>query len=390
MTPDTDILPAGTRFLAPYAWIWRGFSRADLRWLAGLTVLAVLLRLAVLWVLAAPYGGLGEGMCHFDCGWYERIALDGYGSDTNWGDRGSLPNWVFFPLYPALLRAVSEVMPARLGGILLSAACLVGFILVGLAYLRLSRRAVASLTWIGVVVLFPTGLFFTALYTEALFALLSTACLLALGTRRPWLAAVAAGLASATRPTGVLLAPLILWDRAMALRAVWPVRPARAIAILAPVAIAPLGLVLFSLWQAIAVGDPLAFSHQQVWWHRTWVGPFATISGGLVAGDLGNLFDLPSQTWSALWALTGLAVAGAQAWRGRFAEAWLLAACILLPAATGLDALPRYVGTNPVFLFALHDLLAGGRWRTAIACAFFAAGSVLIAQVWMGGAGGFF
>ncbi len=356
----------------------------------GFVILAVLARLTLLWLLALPYDGLGEAMCHFDCGWYERIAVLGYGADSEWKDYGSLPHWVFFPLYPALLHMVSLILPVRIGGVLLSATCLVGLALTGRAYLVRTRTVVAPLTWLGVVVLFPLGLFFTAVYTEALFALLTTACLLALRARRPWLAAGAAALASATRPTGVLLAPLALWQCAARLRAVWPVPLPRALIILAPVALAPAGLLLFSLAQWIAVGDPLAFSHQQILWHRVWVGPFVTITGGLLAGDLGKLFADPSETWGALWALFGLAVAADRARRRLWAEAWLLAACILLPAATGLDSLPRYVGTNPVFLFAVHDLLAGRPRRAALACAGFAVLFALVARGWMQGAGGIF
>ena len=37
--------------------------------LAGLIAGVVLLRLAAYAALAAPYGGLAEAMCQFDCGW---------------------------------------------------------------------------------------------------------------------------------------------------------------------------------------------------------------------------------------------------------------------------------------------------------------------------------
>ena len=72
--------------------------------LAVLIVGLVLLRLAVYAVLAVPHGGLAEAMCQFDCGWYERIALAGYGADAQWPPNGSLPHWAFFPLYPLALR----------------------------------------------------------------------------------------------------------------------------------------------------------------------------------------------------------------------------------------------------------------------------------------------
>lgn len=354
--------------------------------IAGTIVLALALRLTLLAVLAAPHGGLAEAMCQFDCGWYERIALAGYGADPDWPGHGGEVHFVFFPLYPALLALAGEMLPIRLAGILLSAGCLGGFIGLGLAHLRATRRRVAPLTWIVIVTFFPTGLFFTAVYTEALFALLATACLAATAARRPWLAAACAALASATRPTGILLSAIVAVNAVVRCRRARSLTPAPIIAAFGPVALAPLGLILFSAVQWWAVGDPLAFSHQQRFWDRHWIGPLSSIAHGFAAVDLGNLPARPSHSAEALFALLGLGVAAIQAIRGRFAEAWLLAACILLPAATGLDSMPRYVGTNPAFLLALHDLLAGTRRGAILACGMCALAFAACAEGWMSGA----
>lgn len=359
-------------------------------WLAAAILVAIGLRMGVLGLLALLYGGLAEAMCQFDCGWYERIALHGYGADAEWGDHGSLPHWVFFPVYPTLLRLVSLLLPARVGGLLLSAGFLALFIAAGLFHLRQTRGVVASYTWVAITVFIPTGVFFTALYTESVFAFLATLSLAALATRRPWIAAGAAALASATRPTGIILAPMLLIDRLRALYRVWPLGLPRAALLLAPAALAPLGLIVFSAAQWIAVGDPLAFSHQQILWNRVWTGPWQTIPAGLAAMDLGNLFGTASHTWEALWALLGLTVAVVQARRTFYGEAWFLAACVLLPACTSLDSLPRFVATNPVFLFALHDLLAGHPRRALVCCLLLVGGFVWVANVWMSGAGSVF
>jgi uncharacterized membrane protein len=70
--------------------------------------------------------------------------------------------------------------------------------------------------------------------------------------------------------------------------------------------------------------------------------------------------------------------------RRRWAEAWLLAGCVLLPAATGLDSLPRFVACNPAFLFALHDGLARLDRRVAWAVlAVLAAVSIVPLLAWM-------
>ncbi len=346
-------------------------------WIAA----AVALRLGLLAVLAQ--GDLGDAMCQFDCGWYERIAMHGYGSDTLWEAHGALPNWAFFPLYPALLRVVGQAMPVRIGGVLLSAGLFGLFLWVGLAYLRQSRVVVVAWIWVAAVLLFPIGIFFTAVYTEALFALLATICL-ATFRSRPWVAGLAAGLASAARPTGILLAPVV---GLAALARAWQARDVR---LLAPALLAPLGLVLYSAAQWALVGDPLAFSHQQALWNRVWVGPWVTIPQGLASWDLMRLPMAQSATWEAGWAVLGLLVAARMAWNRRLAEGWFLAACILLPASTGLDSLPRFIGTNPVFLFALHDALAPRPWRAVVWVPAFLVGFVWLATRWMIGAGGLF
>ena len=353
------------------------------RVLALLIAGTVLLRLAVYAVLALPFGGLTEAMCQFDCGWYERIALAGYGADAEWPPYGSLPHWAFFPLYPLLLRGTVAVtgLPARVAGIALSSLCLAGFMAAGVAYLRTTRgEQAAPGQFVVLAAVMPLGLFFSALYTEALFALLTTLALLGLARARPGAGAVAAALASATRATGILLAPVFALRGLLALRR-------EGVRALLPAAIAPLGLVVFVVAQWIAVGDPLAFSHVQVLWNREWRGPQAYLWEGLTVWDwaeLGGLMAKASQSFLATCGLVGLATALWLALRRRWAEAWLLAGCVLLPAASGLDSLPRFVACNPAFLFALHDVLARLDRRVAWTVqAALAAASVVPLLAWM-------
>lgn len=337
----------------------------------------VLLRLAVYAVLALPHGGLVAAMCGFDCGWYERIALAGYGSDADWPPHGSLPNWAFFPLYPMLLRigvAVSGV-PARLTGIVLSSLFLAGFMAAGAAYLRRTRGAGAAPgRFVVLAAVVPCGLFFTAVYTEALFAFLATLALLGLAYARPGAGALAAALTSATRPTGILLAPVFALRGLLALRR-------EGVRALLPAVIAPLGLVGYMAAQWIAVGDPLEFSHVQAYWGREFRGPQVFLWEGMAAWDWAALGTLEfSRSFNAAWGLLGLVAAAWLALRRHWAEAWLLASCVLLPASTGLDSLPRYVACNPVFLFAVHDVLArlNRRVAWAVLVALAAAGIVFV------------
>jgi hypothetical protein len=344
-------------------------------------VIAVLVRLGLYRLMAIPFGGLTSAMCQYDCGWYARLAVEGYASDSQFADYGSIPNFAFFPLYPMLLRAGVAVMGMSpyFVGILLSSALFIGFILLSCAYLRRTRQAADLWLFVAFIVLFPFGTVFTAVYSESLFAALTVAALLALVERRILLAAALTALLCATRPTGVLMLPLIIADRALH---AWQGRHrtdrvALLGEVLLPIGVAPLGLSMYMLMQYRLIGDALAFNHVQVLWYRVWVGPFTTLATGIAAWDWDLLLSpkgLPSQTYSATWALLGLAAAGWMVWRRRFAEAWLCATSILLPASTALHSLPRFVATNPFFLFALFDLLALVRNRVAVAALFGTAG----------------
>ncbi len=349
---------------------------------AALAIAAVSMRSGVYAWLALPYGGLANAMCQFDCGWYERIAVAGYGANAEWADFGSYPHWAFFPLYPLvvfiahhLLAIFAPSIPALAVGMGLSAAALCGFAILGARYLRETRSAWHPLLWLIVAMLFPYGFFFSAVYTEALFAMLSTGALLALQQKRFLLAACFCALASATRPTGILLTPILAIDRLVAL---WRGRhrlDRRALLgeTLLPIAVAPLGLFVYMLYQYSQVGDALAFSHVQVLWHRQWGNPFTHIWDGLLAWDFTVLLGSPSNAYAAVCAIMALAAATWLAIRRHGAEAAFLAGCILLPAASGLDSLPRFVGANPVFLFAVYDLatrLIGQRRQPAFLMGF--------------------
>jgi len=350
----------------------------------------VLGRLAAYAALAVPFGGLAVAMCQFDCGWYERIALAGYGADAEWPPHGSLPHWAFFPLYPLLLRlfAAATRLAPDWAGIALSSLCFAAFLGAGAAYLRRTRRGEAApVRFVLLAAAMPFGLFFSATYTEALFALLTTLALLGLNTARPTAGAIAAALASATRPGGVLLAPLF----AVRGLAAWPREGARA---LVPAAIAPLGLLIYMAAQWLAVGDPIAFSHVQALWDRSPRFPLLTLWDGLAVWDwsqLGGLMAGPSRSLFAAWGLLGLLVALWLAARRRWAEAWLLATAVLLPASTGLDSLPRYVACHPVFLFAAHDAVARlGRPAAAAVLTALAALGVIPVLAFMQAHGGVF
>ena len=84
MSATTQISPASRPVIAGL--------RFGLPGLLAMALLYVVARLLVYAWMGMAWGGLAEAMCHFDCGWYERIALAGYGADSEFGDLGSYPH----------------------------------------------------------------------------------------------------------------------------------------------------------------------------------------------------------------------------------------------------------------------------------------------------------
>jgi hypothetical protein len=211
----------------------------------------------------------------WDSVWFLRIAEHGYASIE---ERAA----AFYPLYPASVGLVGRVFLGHyvLAGIVVSlAASLAAFVLLhDLAETKLgaegARRTVLYLA------IFPMTLFLQAVYSEALFLLLTVAAFLLAERRRFAPAGVVAGLAMLTRPVGFALLPalaLIAWRS-----------PGRGRA-LANLAIAPLLFCVYPLYLWIDRGDPFAFAHAQDVWtrHVSYAGPLGGIWDGLRAGWAG-------------------------------------------------------------------------------------------------------
>ena len=157
----------------------------------------------------------------WDALWYQHIATVGYGAQDG--------STAFYPLYPLLSRALS--VPS--GNIVRAELFLSGVASLGASWLlwKLSRleilkhaqpdriggglrrrTVVAPLLTVLLTVLFPTGFFLLAPYTESLFLLLTVASFWFMRTGRLWAAGAMAFLASLTRAQGVLLALPIAYE----------------------------------------------------------------------------------------------------------------------------------------------------------------------------------
>ncbi|MEP6953585.1 MAG: mannosyltransferase family protein [Solirubrobacteraceae bacterium] len=220
-----------------------------------------------------PYGALGNAlvapMGRWDSVWYLAIADGGYPATD-----ARRP--AFFPLYPWLVRVVGTVTGSPLiAGALLSTACFAAALVVlhRLAELELGPEAARWTVW--ALALFPMSFFFSAVYAEALFLLLSVAAVYAARTGRWAWAGALGGLAAGTRSAGLVLVVALglLW---------WQQRDRRA-SQLAWLALVPAAQAAFCVLLALRGADALAPFHAQALWFRSFAGPFAGLLDGAVA-----------------------------------------------------------------------------------------------------------
>ncbi|MCB0344211.1 MAG: hypothetical protein KDD66_03805 [Bdellovibrionales bacterium] len=214
------------------------------------------------WLVVKDLGGALEGVARSaDAVWYEGIATNGY--DVGTSPSTEQHNWTFFPLYPLMMRFMAPLFGSPIAaGLVISNLCFLLSLVVLQAYLLelgCSRQITRRSLWF--LCIFPTTYFFSAPITESLFLLLSLSSFY-LAARKNWISAgLVYALASATRPTALLILPafaLVLYQGG-ALRNIkgW-----------LSLAIAPTGGLAFMGYLYRLTGDPLAFSNNQAAWNR--------------------------------------------------------------------------------------------------------------------------
>jgi hypothetical protein len=209
---------------------------------------------------------------HFwDGGFYMLIAQHGYGP--------GVPRGValagFFPLYPLLMHLIAPTAThyaVEIPALVVSNLALLGaLVAVGLLAAREHRDGRAALLPMLLLAASPLGVFLSGMYSDGLFLALAAWALLA-ARRGTWTwAAVAAALATVTRPYGLALVPALVveyadqhaWPWRLRTRAFTPPAPStvRQVALLVAAPAATLGAFLLVLWRQY--GDPLAYVHAQ-------------------------------------------------------------------------------------------------------------------------------
>ena len=203
-----------------------------------------------------------DGWARWDAAHYIAVARYGYGDPVSPSPDGGVG---FFPVYPGLLRGLTELLRLEPTSGALAVSGLIVSNLAFLAAVALFALLASELleiqaahTAVLLLVVSPFGLFFDAVYTESLFLLQIVGALL-LARRGRWvLAGLVAGTASGTRLVGVALTGALLvgaWTRRAGLG---------TLAAIAATGVSGMaGFFAYTWWR---FDDPLAYFRTQERW----------------------------------------------------------------------------------------------------------------------------
>ncbi|MDT9682970.1 glycosyltransferase family 39 protein [Streptomyces sp. TRM76323] len=227
----------------------------------------------------------------YDAVYYTHIAEHGYAAPMtdSCTVQGPLCKYAFFPLYPALIRGGSALLPLPAAhvawGIAVVAALLAAWGVHAVVERVAGRRAavVATVLW-GVA---PHAMVESMAYTEPLFTALCAWSLYA-ALRHRWVSAgVLASLAGLTRPSGSAVVAAVvlaaLWAlfasrrRSASASAGDGERPDRTGPLLTAVAVAPLGWFAWFGWVGYRAGDWRGYFEVQEKWGSTFDGGVFTL-----------------------------------------------------------------------------------------------------------------
>ncbi len=285
-------------------------------------------------------------LCQHDCGWYERVYVQGY-DKTPRADSGS--NWPFHPLFPLTAYPLYHWLhiPSNLSLVFASKLALLFAIYAFLLLTGTEKATLPELVFSGSLVAFnPYVIYAHAGYAEPLyFAVLAFAFYFL--QRQQWIGSgIAGALASATRMIGFVfaLSYAIGWLKQAKWRPNW-----RQTDQILGLMLCPLGTVIFMLYLYHHTGDALAQVHAQVAWGK---------SPGNPAHVLLEAYRL--HHWPRIWAFMTIASLLASVYLFLLDKAELaiyLAVSMLLSLSGGYLSLARYIWWQPPFLCAIYYLL---------------------------------
>jgi hypothetical protein len=323
----------------------------------------------------------------WDAGWYVAIAKSGY----EWrGSVNTQQNLNFFPAYPWLVRVAALLVPLRnvplevklaWTGTLLSVvafACALIYIhKIVAGWLDADTARVAIL----LLATYPFALFYSAVYSEALFMLAVAGAWYHLERSQNRTAMVWGLLAGLSRPNGLLLTPVLIAIAFSKQRR----NPYAYVAALGPLA----GMFIFSFVGYRLSGHPFIWAElQRGAWSRTFQGLDRTLGEELSAvRDLGVVEYVAVRPFEAFNLAAALLACGSLWPVGRrlgFAAGFFVAVNTLVPLLNGgLAGMGRY--TSLLFPMFVWLALCQRRSGASLLVGCFGAGQALLAALFFTG-----
>lgn len=332
--------------------------------------------------------GFFQALYQWDCGWYGTIVQSGYRGLSAIHPDGQAP-WAFFPLAPLLERLIVAVtgLPLQVCGVIWNSFLL--FLLTWAAgyYVKVSAGGGQQQLLLMALLNFgPYHVYYSTLYTEALFALLVCLFLICMRQKRWLLMGVCGALASATRNLGVFLVFAVLafciqqylqqeelktpWGF---VRWVWQ-QPK----LILGVCLVPLGLFSYMAYLDFLLGDALAFVRVQAGWGGTDGNPFRVLWDAFYHIGEENFY-------LALWGILAVYLCVRQMLR-RKPECVASFFFVFIPLTARIMSVPRYVMCAFPILWELSDWLqTKGKLEKLFWCLVFAVIGASTAQQWFSG-----
>lgn len=282
---------------------------------------------------------------HWDAVHYLTIASQGY--------QGIEP--AFFPLYPLLIRLLGHFTGTELiAGMLISNASFFFALLYLYKLLEHEYDRTVARRAIFYVSIFPTAVYFSAVYTESLFLFLTVASFYYMRSQRWLVAGIFGFFAALTRAEGVIL----IVPFAIEWLARYRSEPLRGIRDALPGLFIPLGLGVYMAYLWVLRGDALYFSHVQKHWGREAAPPWVSVFNSFekmthaVAGQ-----TVANQALELAFTAFMIAVLLGGWRRLRLSYTGYMALSVLAPMCTAsLMSMPRFA----LVLFPMFAILA--RW----------------------------
>ncbi|MHB8703481.1 MAG: mannosyltransferase family protein [Candidatus Tyrphobacter sp.] len=259
----------------------------------------------------------------------------------------------FFPLYPLLIHILGVFTGNDLiAGLLISNAAFFFGLLYLYKLLEHEFDRVVARRAIFYVSIFPTAIYFSAVYTESLFFFLTVASFYYMRSQRWWIAGVLGFFAALTRAEGLLLAiPFAIeWF------ARYHSEPLRGLRDAAAGLLIPIGLGLYMAYLWVLRGDALYFSHVQAHWGRQAAPPWVSVMNsfhGMLHATAGQTVANQALELSFTALMLFVLIGG---WRRlRLSYTAYMALSVLAPMCTAsLMSMPRF----GLVLFPMFAILA--------------------------------